>query len=229
MTYKKRPCTARLHETTGGYSVTWLIASRRRPAAHSNPPADGGVRTRHNATVRATRIVNEIVHDCDLRYMWTLTLRRDPTYEDVIRELSRFSQRLRRTGLACPRVAVPERGALTRRWHVHLAVPVRLTPEEMDVLWTAGDVTVPDEFEAGTPAALEEISGYLTKSFESSEPGRRRYLPAGGAKPVATRFNVSSMDEAFARATRVFGAPPLWVCNSSGGCYAGFPPLRASR
>ena len=84
-----------------------------------------------------------------------------PIYS-VRRDISKFALRLRRSHSHLPYVAVPERGAVSKALHWHVALPHFVEATEIQNAWLRGEVHVtrmPDY------EALERLVGYLTKSF----------------------------------------------------------------
>lgn len=155
--------------------------------------------------------MTEIVHDYELRLLWTLTFQeRRKDYEEVIADVRNFSRRLRANGLLMPRVIVPELSP-SGRWHLHMAVPVYIPLRVMREVWGQGFVRAPDVAESSAPLALLKISEYLTKSFDATPAGCRRYITSAGLRPMVTRFTAPDEATALVIASRHMKSPPLRV------------------
>ena len=221
----KPQLSCRLHLTTGRLSCTYTVTPARSP--YSGQPAPSGEaaeRSRRESVRRARRRVNELIHDYNLRHMWTLSYATAPDdLRQVFTSLSTFSRRLRTAGLTTPRLIVPEYGPTTR-CHLHMAVPVDTSIEVMSRLWGQGDVRGPDTAKALSEDALERVSSYLTKAFETTAKGSRRYVTSAGLRPLEQRFRAFDAAAALAIATSRFGAPPVHTGRYAGNFMAFYTP-----
>ncbi len=224
---KKIVC--RLHPATGRLSCSWSLTSNpRRPSGSaSEPTAEAGLRSHHEAVRRARRRVVELVHDYDLRHLWTLTFADEPDgYKQVAAAMTQFSRRCRASGIVMPRLAVPERSG-SGRWHVHVAVAEYIPSGLMRRAWTAGFVYPPDLLEVEGPAALDKISAYLTKSFDTTPKGSRRYATSAGLRPKTERFTAPDAVRAVEVATELLGRDPLRTAWYAGTLMAFYPAAPA--
>lgn len=191
-------------------------------------PSDEAVRSHRESVRRARRVVEELVHDYDLRWMITLTYAVEPkNHREVYGDLPGFSRRLRSAGLTLPRLIVPEHDPTTR-WHLHLAMPTSPAPAlaVLSELWAHGDVHGPDPERATSEGALDGLSRYLTKGFNTTPAGARRYVTSAGLRPLDHRFTVPNAHEALQVARRQFGADPVHSDWYAGNFMAFFNPIK---
>lgn len=221
--------SCRVHPATGRMTCTYGTGGRRPSGGPSTPSDQGAERSRRESIRRARRVVDEIVHDYDLRWMLTLTYADEPeNLPEVFSTISAFSRRLRTAGLTAPRLIVPEYGSSTRT-HLHMAVSVPLATERTASLWGHGAVHGPNADRAMSEGALDSLSRYITKGFDSTAKGSRRYITSAGLRPVEDRFTAPNADAALGIAARRFGAEPFHAAWYGGSYLALFNPILAVR
>lgn len=153
--------------------------------------------------------------------MWTLTYQVEPQdHRAVLGDLSAFSRRLRAASVRTPRLTVPE---WSPRWHLHMAVPTVESHEVMCRLWGHGEIRGPDMEQAAASDALTRLSSYLTKGFNTTDKGCRRYVTSAGLRPVEHRFTAPDAHSALALASRMLNARAEHSNWYSGSFMAFFP------
>jgi hypothetical protein len=70
------------------------------------------------------------------------------------------------------------------------------------------------------------LAGYVTKDFDTTPRGQRRYFKAQGMKPQVTLFYARNEAEALDLAGNLFDAAPRWK-NEHGGAAVYFYPVAA--
>lgn len=178
-----------------------------RPAAS----AEDRARSREEARRRAARRIHEMVHDGELRYLWSLTYAEEPaTYKDMVQDIKAFGRRLRAAGVRMDRLVVPE-WREEERWHLHMAVPAFIPMGVVQQAWPHGHVGTPQLDHALGEAALAKLSSYLTKSFGTTPPGVRRYLASKGLGARVEIYAAPGVEDGVARAAQRLGSDPRWV------------------
>lgn len=213
--------TCRFHGATGRLSVAPILSSRSRSGGVL-ASLDGESRSKAEAARRARRCVTELVHDYGLSDLWTFTYAIEPDYPAMISTMKNFSRRLRAAGLRIPRVTVPEQSP-QHRWHLHVAVGLHLPHSQMERLWGHGFVGTPNLEHAMSDSALDKIANYLTKGFDESPAGHRRYTTSGGLRPIARTFTAPDEVAAIARISSEVGVDPEHVGRYYGKTVAFFP------
>lgn len=217
--------SCRMHPSTGRLTCTYVTSGRRPSCGTSAPSVEAAERSRREAVRRARRIVDELIHDYDLRWMFTLTYANEPdSHREVFSTLTTFSRRLRSAGVSLPRLTVPEHGPRTR-WHLHMLMPTPPDLELMFRLWRRGDIHGPDLEQAASDVALGRLSHYVTKSFHTTPAGARRYVASAGLRPLDQRFIASNAAAALNIATERFGADAVRSDWYAGHFMAFFNPI----
>lgn len=211
----------RIHDTTGRLCGSYVTTIRTRPDSSMPPTPEMQERSRREATRRARQRVEEIVYDFDLRLLSTFTYRSAPAgTADMFSTLAAFTRRLRDAGLTMPRLTVPELSP-GGRWHLHMATPTYPGTELMTELWGHGQVTGPDTDRAGMDGALGTMASYLTKNFDSTTKGTRRYTTSAGLRPLDHRFTAATAEEALDYTVRRLGVEPA-KADLYGGIFMAF-------
>lgn len=221
----KPQMSCRMHPSTGRLTCTYVTSGRGPSRGTSMPPDEAAERSRRESVRRARRVVDELVHDYDLRWMLTLTYAKEPeNHREVFANLTAFSRRLRSAGVTLPRLTVPEHGPTTR-WHLHMVMPTSPNLEIMARLWGRGDIHGPNMEQAVSDMALSSLSRYITKSFHTAPAGARRYVASAGLRPLDQRFSAPNAAAALDVATERFGADAVRADWYGGNFMAFFNPI----
>lgn len=216
----------RVHRTTGRVTVIPKTLRSLRTANDGVATEESLLRSHAEAVRRARRTAIELIYDYDLTMMYTTTYGREPdSFSEVARDIGRLGRRLRTGGVARHRLVVPElspRG----RWHVHVALREELPRAVVHEAWGHGGVKGPNLKYAYSEEAHEVLASYVTKDFDVTPRGQRRYFAAQGMRPQVTLFNARNEAEAVDLATTLFGAEPRWK-NDHGAASVYFFPVPA--
>jgi hypothetical protein len=158
--------------------------------------------------------------------MYTATYVTPPElFKHVAADIGRFGRRLRVGTSAAPRLIVPELSP-AGRWHVHVGLPDELPSAVVEAAWGLGGVRGPKLKYAYSEEAHALLAGYVTKDFDRTPRGQRRYFAAQGMRPKVTTFQARTEAEALAIAIEVFEAEPTWMSDQRGASVFIFPSPR---
>lgn len=217
----------RVHRSTGRVTVIPRTPSSLRPAYDGVPTEESLLRSHVESVRRARRTATELVYDYDLTMMYTATYVSVPdAFSDVALDIGRLGRRLRASGVGEPRLVVPE---LSRRgrWHIHVGLRDEVPRSVVHAAWGLGGVKGPNLKYAYSEQAHRLLANYLTKDFDITPRGHRRYFAAQGMRPQVTLFYTQNELEALDVVRSIFGAEHRWK-SDHGGAAVYFYPVPAT-